>query len=91
MKRAIYLVKWLAKYKCEIDGDCFIFTTLEDALKCIKYLYVQAISNITPHNKKEELTIDEYEEEDYPYYYVVREQNDSWEKGWIDEVTIELD
>lgn len=86
MEKKIYLVNWAYKHGYEYDNGSYVYTTIEEALKHLKANYKQGIENITPNNKKSELSIDEFDSDnDNLYYYVERYEADSWwERGWID-------
>lgn len=91
MKKKVFILCWIYNHKNEIENGANVFTDKDKAVKALKRYYEQAILNITPNNKVEELSINDYDfSAENAYYDIERYEADSWEKGWIDENEIEF-
>ena len=86
LKVKLYIVVWQSGHNGDFFAGAHACATKEDAKKVLKDFYRQAICNITPNNKEKELTVNDRKFDSNPdqwYYYITREQADSWEKGEV--------
>ena len=96
MEKKVYVFEWSYNHRGEFDCGYEIYPTLEEAIKDMEDCYKQAIINITPNCKEEELDDNSYTLErtknafEHGYYYVERYAADSWERGVIEEKTIKF-
>ena len=90
MKQKVFVVLWSYNHKSEFDCGCTLHTKREDALNELEACYHQAIENISPHDGVDGLNMHEWNKDKTPYYYVERYAADSWERGEIQENTIEF-